>query len=94
MASKRLAPDPSEKLECSVCCLSELQEVNIRVRRKSKHAMSLARFILANSSSLKSLTIRLPFGIESDALILSSISRDLLRMERASQKAQVELTHG
>ncbi|CAK8540432.1 unnamed protein product [Lathyrus sativus] len=87
------APEPSEKLECSCCCLSELEEVSITVRSRNKHVMSLARFILANFSSLKTLTIYLPFRTQSDALILSGLLRDLLRMERASQKAQVEFRH-
>ncbi|XP_058759747.1 F-box/FBD/LRR-repeat protein At1g13570-like [Vicia villosa] len=87
------APDPSEKLECSCCCLSKLGEVKIVVRSRSQHALSLARFILANSSSLKTLTFELPYEMQSDARIMLNISQDLLLMERASQKAQVKLTH-
>lgn len=49
-------PDPSEKLECSSNFLSQLQNVNIRLETGFKHAMTLTRFILANSLSLKTLT--------------------------------------
>jgi hypothetical protein len=53
--------------------------------------MSLIRFILANSSSLKTLTFEVGFcSDELDAAVLLGISQDLLRMERASQTARVE----
>jgi len=68
--------------------------VHIRVGTKFKHAMSLIRFILANSSSLRTLTFEVAFGHKNfDAAILLNISQDLLRMERASQRAQVEFLH-
>ncbi|XP_058745791.1 F-box/FBD/LRR-repeat protein At1g13570-like [Vicia villosa] len=86
-------PAPSEKLEFSGCCLSELQKVNIRVGTSTKHAMSLARFILATSLALKTLTFDFRFCMKPDASILLSISQDLLWMERASQRAHVEFIH-
>jgi hypothetical protein len=56
--------------------------------------MSLIHFILANSSSLKTLTLNIDLGYKkSDVPILFSISRDLLWMERASQRAHVEVLH-
>jgi hypothetical protein len=68
--------------------------VNIRVGTKFKHAMSLIRFILANSSSLKTLTYEVGFGHKNfDAAVLLNISQDLLRMEKASQRTQVEFLH-
>lgn len=86
-------PDCSEELECSSCCLSQLLTVNIKVRTNFKHVMSLIRFILANSSSVKTLTLNtltLNVGLgfnKSDMPILFNISRDLLWMKRASQEA-------
>lgn len=64
--------------------------VNIHVRayRISQHAMSLIRFILANSTSLRTLTFIVCPG--SKSLDAHRISQDLLRMERASQRAHVE----
>ncbi|PNY15855.1 F-box/FBD/LRR-repeat protein, partial [Trifolium pratense] len=51
------ASDRSEELECSSCCLNELKTVNINNCATShQQAMSLIRFILANSTSLKTLT--------------------------------------
>jgi hypothetical protein len=69
--------------------------VNIRVGTKFKHAMSLIRFILANSSSLRTLTFEVAFGHKNfdAAVVLLNISQDLLRMEKASQRAQVEFLH-
>ncbi|XP_058774478.1 F-box/FBD/LRR-repeat protein At1g13570-like [Vicia villosa] len=92
-AYKVQAPDPSEKLECSSSCLSQLEKVKIRVQTGFKHAMSLTRFILANSSSLKTLTFGFRYHSKPETSILSSISKDLLWMERASQRAQVEFLH-
>jgi hypothetical protein len=67
--------------------------VNIRVGTGLKYAMSLIRFILANSSSLKTLTFEVSFCSEEfDAAVLLGISQDLLRMERASQRARVEFS--
>jgi hypothetical protein len=89
------APDRSEELECSSCCLIQLKTVNICIRATShQHAMSLIRFILANSTSLKTLTfdIRL-YSHKLDAPVLLSISEDLLLMKRASQSAQVKFIH-
>ncbi|KAK2411357.1 hypothetical protein QL285_046643 [Trifolium repens] len=62
--------DRSEELECSSCCLNQLKTVNINIR-----AMSLIRFILVNSTSLKTLTfdVRLD-SRELDAPMLLSIS--------------------
>jgi hypothetical protein len=50
--------------------------------------MRLIQFILANFSSLKTLTFEV--GKKLDAAVLLGISQDLLRMERASQRARVE----
>jgi len=82
--------DHSEELECSSDCLNNLQMVKIHVRayRISQHAMSLIRFILANSTSLRTLTFKVCPG--SKSLDAHKISQDLLRMERASQRAHVE----
>jgi hypothetical protein len=89
------APDRSEELECSSCCLNQLQTVNICICGNSRqHAMSLIRFILANSTSLKTLTFEVRFGSqELDAPMLLSISQDLLLMKRVSQSAQVKFIH-
>jgi hypothetical protein len=62
--------------------------VNIRVGTSLKYAMRLIQFILANFSSLKTLTFEV--GKKLDAAVLLGISQDLLRMERASQTARVE----
>ncbi|GAU17946.1 hypothetical protein TSUD_330710 [Trifolium subterraneum] len=82
----------SEELECSNCCLNRLETVNIVVEFSSHHAMSLIRFILANSTSLKTLTFTVGFVFQKlDAPLLASISQKLLWMERASPRAQVKL---
>ncbi|PNY01613.1 F-box/FBD/LRR-repeat protein [Trifolium pratense] len=91
-------PDQPEQLdlECNSCCLSQLQTVNINISDTTnfKHAMSLIRFILANSSSLKTLTFKVGFCHKIlDAAMLSSIPQDLLCMKRASQRARVEFRH-
>jgi hypothetical protein len=53
--------------------------------------MSLIQFILANSSSLKTLTFNVYVDYEElDAPLLLRISQDLLRMKRASQKADIK----
>jgi len=68
--------------------------VNIKVRTNFKHVMSLIRFILANSSSLKTLTLNVQLGFQkSDVPILFNISQDLLWMKRASQGAHIEFLH-
>jgi hypothetical protein len=84
-----------EELERNCYCFSQLQTVSIRVGTTDfKHAMSLTRFILANSSSLKTLAFKVDFGREKlDPAVLLSISRNLLLMERASQRARLEFTH-
>ncbi|GAU51734.1 hypothetical protein TSUD_243550 [Trifolium subterraneum] len=87
-------PYQLEELGCNSCCFSQLQTVNINVGSDNfKHAMSLMRFILANSSSLKTLAFKVHFGDKLDPVALLSISRDLLLMERASQRARIEFTH-
>ncbi|PNY13261.1 F-box/FBD/LRR-repeat protein [Trifolium pratense] len=88
-------PDQLEELERDSCCFSQLQTVNIRVGTTDfKHAMSLIQLILANSSSLKTLAFKVDFGHRKlDPAVLLSISRNLLLMERASQRARVEFTH-
>jgi hypothetical protein len=56
--------------------------------------MSLIRFILANSTSLKTLTVDVHLDSrELDAPMLLSILEDLLLMKRASQSAQVKFIH-
>jgi hypothetical protein len=73
--------DHSEELECSSDCLNNLQMVNIHVRacRISQHAMSLIRFILANSTSLRTLTFKVCPG--SKSLDAHRILEDLLHMK-------------
>ncbi|XP_045819033.1 F-box/FBD/LRR-repeat protein At1g13570-like [Trifolium pratense] len=91
---KTEVPDHAEELDCSSYCLNQLLTVNIKVKTNFKHVMSLIRFILANSSSLKTLTLDIDLGYKkSDVPILFGISRDLLWMERASQRAHVEVLH-
>ncbi|XP_045798456.1 F-box/FBD/LRR-repeat protein At1g13570-like [Trifolium pratense] len=89
------ASDRSVELECSSCCLNQLKTVNINIRATShQHAMSLIQFILANSTSLKTLTFNVRLeSRELDASMLLSISQDLLLMKRASQSAQVKFIH-
>lgn len=78
-----------EELECSSCCLSQLLIVNIKVRSYFKHVMSLIRFILANSSSLKTLTLNVHRSHnKSDVPILFNIW-----MKRASHRAHIEFLH-
>ncbi|KAK2429864.1 F-box/FBD/LRR-repeat protein [Trifolium repens] len=91
---KTQVPDRAEELECSSWCLSQLLTVNIKAKTNFKHVLSLIRFILANSSLLKTLTLNIDLGYKkSDVPILFSISRDLLWMERASQRAHIEVLH-
>ncbi|KAK2362650.1 F-box/FBD/LRR-repeat protein [Trifolium repens] len=89
------APVRLEELERSSCCLNQLQNVNIYIRATShQHAMSLIRFILANSTLLKLLTFKFSPGTPKlDAPVLLSISQDLLLMKRVSQSAQVKFIH-
>ncbi|XP_058756619.1 F-box/FBD/LRR-repeat protein At1g13570-like [Vicia villosa] len=82
--------DHSKELECRNCFL-KLQTVNLHVSTNSQHGMSLIQFILANSPSLKTLNFWCDF--ELDTPMLLNISKDLLRMERASPKAQVAFLH-
>ncbi|XP_058740349.1 F-box/FBD/LRR-repeat protein At1g13570-like [Vicia villosa] len=82
--------DHCKELECGNCFL-KLQTVNIHVSTNSQHGMSLIQFILANSPSLKTLNFWCDF--ELDTPMLLNISKDLLRMERASPKAQVAFFH-
>ncbi|KAK2375987.1 pectinesterase/pectinesterase inhibitor [Trifolium repens] len=76
-------PDQLEELEHNSCCFSQLLTVNIRVGTTDfKHAMSLIRFILANSSSLKTLAFKVDFGHEKlDPAVEFSISRNLLGLK-------------
>lgn len=91
---KTQAAGRAEELECSSCCLSQLMTVNIKVGTNFKHVMSLIRFILANSSSLKTLTLNVQLGYnKSDVPILFNFSQDLLWMKRASQGAHIEFLH-
>ncbi|XP_045795681.1 F-box/FBD/LRR-repeat protein At1g13570-like [Trifolium pratense] len=87
--------DCSEELDCSSRCLHQLKTVNINIYATShQHAMSFIQFILANSTSLKTLTfdVRLE-SRELGAPMLLSISQHLLLMKRASQSAQVKFIH-
>ncbi|CAK8543160.1 unnamed protein product [Lathyrus sativus] len=79
-----------EELECCSSC-PKLQTVKIN-GGSSQHAMSLIKFILANSPSLKSLTFSCIF-INLDAPMLLKISQDLLLMERASPRARVSFRY-
>ncbi|GAU17948.1 hypothetical protein TSUD_330730 [Trifolium subterraneum] len=89
------APHRLEEMECSSRCLHRLQTVNFQICANShQHAMSLIRFILANSISLKTLTFDVGRGFQKlDAPVLLSISEDLLLMKRASQRAEVKFLH-
>ncbi|CAK8543177.1 unnamed protein product [Lathyrus sativus] len=82
--------DHSKELECCSFC-PKLQTVKIN-GGSSQHAMSLIKFILANSPSLKSLTFSCIF-INLDAPMLLKISQDLLLMERASPRARVSFRY-
>jgi hypothetical protein len=53
----------------------------------------LIQFILANSTSLKTLTFRVGDRKKLSATTLLRISQDLLLMKRASQSAQVKFLH-
>ncbi|KAK2375977.1 hypothetical protein QL285_076822 [Trifolium repens] len=87
-------PNQPEEFECNSCCLNQLQTVNIKVGSSFKYAMSLIQFILANSSSLKTLTFNVYVGYQKlDAPLLLRIAQNLLRMKRASQKADVKFLH-
>lgn len=78
-----------EELKCSGCCLSQLLTVNIKVQTNFKHVMSLIRFILANSSSLKTLTLNVHRGYNKSYVpIVFNIW-----MKRASQGAHIEFLH-
>ncbi|CAL5193408.1 unnamed protein product [Lathyrus oleraceus] len=83
--------DPSEELEWRSCCL-KLQTVEICVEASSQHGMSLIQFILANSPLLKTLTFNFCSYRELDGPMLKT-SQDLLRMERASPRAEVNFIH-
>ncbi|XP_058756676.1 F-box/FBD/LRR-repeat protein At1g13570-like [Vicia villosa] len=80
-----------EELESDSCCL-KLQTVKIYIGASSHHAMSLIKFILANSPLLKTLTLYRIYD-EFDAPILLNFLQDLLRMKRASPAAQVDFLH-
>ncbi|CAK8543159.1 unnamed protein product [Lathyrus sativus] len=82
--------DHLKELECCSFC-PKLQTVKIN-GGSSQHAMSLIKFILANSPSLKSLTFSCIF-INLDAPMLLKISQDLLLMERASPRARVSFRY-
>jgi hypothetical protein len=88
-------PHRLEELECSSICLHQLQTVNFHIcAYYYQHAMSLIQFILANSTSLKTLSFEVGFNSQKlDAPVLLSISRDLLLMKRASQRAEVKFIH-
>ncbi|XP_058756666.1 F-box/FBD/LRR-repeat protein At1g13570-like [Vicia villosa] len=81
--------DLSEELKCRSCCCLKLQTVNIYMEANSQHVMSLIKFILANSTLLKTLTLDCSYN-KLKADMLFRISQDLLLMERASPRAQVK----
>jgi hypothetical protein len=76
-------PHRLEELECSSGCLHQLQTVNFRICANShRHAMNLIQFILANSTSLKTLSFKVGSSSKKlDALVLLSISQELLLMK-------------
>ncbi|XP_058756618.1 uncharacterized protein LOC131629835 [Vicia villosa] len=85
---------PSKELECLSCCCLKLQTVNIYVDASAQHAMSLIKFILANSPLLKTLTFNIFEESEAvNAVMFFEISQDLLLMERASPRARVKFKH-
>ncbi|RDY09832.1 F-box/FBD/LRR-repeat protein, partial [Mucuna pruriens] len=78
--------------EFNKCCFSRLQIVNITVGTAYKCALSLIRFVLAKSSSLEILNFKVGFGLNQlSTRSISRISRNLLRMKRASSRAEVKL---
>ncbi|CAK8543164.1 unnamed protein product [Lathyrus sativus] len=83
--------DHLKELECRSCCL-KLQTAEIFVAASTQHGMSLIQFILGNSPLLKTLTLNVCSYGELDGPMLK-ISQDLLRMERASPRAQVNFIH-
>nr|KYP35640.1 hypothetical protein KK1_043316 [Cajanus cajan] len=91
--SKRDAVEPqviSKEFESIDCCFSRLQIVKLEVETEYKHALNLIRLVLAKASSLKVLSFKVGFGLSrSEAPILLGISRDLLRMKRASTAVEV-----
>ncbi|XP_058749889.1 F-box/FBD/LRR-repeat protein At1g13570-like [Vicia villosa] len=76
-----------EELESRSCCL-KLQTVKIYIAANSHHVMSLIKFILANSPLLKTLTLYCIY-YEVDVPMLLNFFQDLLRLKRASPRAQV-----
>ncbi|XP_058749890.1 F-box/FBD/LRR-repeat protein At1g13570-like [Vicia villosa] len=83
--------DHFKELECQNCCL-KLQTVDIHLSVSSQNAISLIQFILENSPSLETLNFWCIYA-ELDAPMLLNMSKDLLRMERASPKAEVNFDH-
>ncbi|TKY69460.1 F-box/FBD/LRR-repeat protein [Spatholobus suberectus] len=84
----------SKEFDCINCYFNQLQTVKITVKTSYKPALDLIRFVLASSPALKILTFKVGLGLnQSDAPILLSISRDLLKMERASPRAQVKFLY-
>ncbi|XP_058740184.1 F-box/FBD/LRR-repeat protein At1g13570-like [Vicia villosa] len=83
----------SKELECCGCC-PKLQTVIISVRAYPRqYTLSLVKFILANSPSLKSLTFYFGSYAKVDAPEFLKCSQVLLHMKRASPRAQVNLLH-
>ncbi|XP_058756678.1 uncharacterized protein LOC131629892 isoform X2 [Vicia villosa] len=81
----------SKELECC-SCFPKLQTVNVIISvgaSSEQHTLSLIKFILANSASLKTLTFYFCSRDKLDAPMLLKVSQDFLRMERASPRAQV-----
>ncbi|KAK7283801.1 hypothetical protein RIF29_13547 [Crotalaria pallida] len=76
------------------CCLSQLQTVNITVVTASEHALDLTRFLLANSPSLEILTFEVLHWLgRKHYEKLLTISQDLLRLGRASPRAEVKFLY-
>ncbi|CAL5193406.1 unnamed protein product [Lathyrus oleraceus] len=81
----------SKELECPRILL-QLQTVDVHFRANSQYTTSLIRFILANSPLLKTLTFYCSYN-DLGAPMMLNFSKDLLWMERASPKAQVNFRH-
>ncbi|KAK7283804.1 hypothetical protein RIF29_13550 [Crotalaria pallida] len=88
-------PNHQRAVDCyNSFCLSQLQKVNITVRTANEHALDLTRFLLANSPSLEILTFEVwPWLGRKHYEKLLTISQDLLRLGRASPRAEVKFLY-
>ncbi|KAK7309923.1 hypothetical protein RJT34_07053 [Clitoria ternatea] len=78
---------------CNRYYLNQLQIVRIIVKSVDKNELNMVRFLLANSSSLKILMFKVCCLKKSDAAAVLKLSRELLQMKRASQRAEVKLLY-